>query len=97
MLLFTPAGPGGRVLLQTRRGPMIQHRFPEVVAAAEQLPHGLVLDGELLVWDAEAGGRRLRRCSAGPPPAAAPPPPWPRGGRPASSRSTCCNKTGRNC
>ncbi|MFE6848636.1 hypothetical protein [Streptomyces sp. NPDC057686] len=31
-------------------------RFPDLVAAAEeQLPRGLVLDGELLVWDAEAG------------------------------------------
>ncbi|WP_199828501.1 hypothetical protein [Streptomyces sp. WM6372] len=32
------------------------HRFPDLVAAAaEQLPHGLVLDGELLVWDAVTG------------------------------------------
>ncbi|TDU73518.1 ATP-dependent DNA ligase [Streptomyces sp. KS 21] len=55
-LLFTPAGPGGRVLLQTRRGSLVQGAFPDLVAAAEaQLPHGLVLDGELLVWDSEAG------------------------------------------
>ncbi|MEU9035337.1 ATP-dependent DNA ligase [Streptomyces sp. NPDC048352] len=34
----------------------MQDRWPGLVAAAEQqLPHGLVLDGELLVWDAEAG------------------------------------------
>ncbi|MFG2987349.1 hypothetical protein ACGFYQ_40005 [Streptomyces sp. NPDC048258] len=97
VLLFTPAGPGGRVLLQTRRGSMIQDRFPELVAAAEQLPHGLVLDGELLVWDAEAGRLSFEALQRRPPPEAGPPPPWPRGGRPTSSRSTCCNKTGRNC
>ncbi|MER6521832.1 ATP-dependent DNA ligase [Streptomyces sp. NPDC001553] len=55
-LLFTPAGPGGRVLVQSRRGALIQDRFPDLVAAAEQqLPDGLVLDGELLVWDPEEG------------------------------------------
>ncbi|MFD3720023.1 ATP-dependent DNA ligase [Streptomyces sp. NPDC058674] len=54
-ILFTPAAPGGRVLLQTRRGSMIEDRFPDLVAAADQLPAGLVLDGELLVWDVEAG------------------------------------------
>ncbi|WP_242438482.1 ATP-dependent DNA ligase [Streptomyces sp. CB00455] len=43
-------------MLQTRRGSLVQDRFPDLVAAAErQLPGGLVLDGELLVWDAEAG------------------------------------------
>ncbi|WP_328622867.1 ATP-dependent DNA ligase [Streptomyces sp. NBC_00354] len=41
----------GRVLLQTRRGSLVQDRFRDVVAAAEQLPDGLVLDGELVVWD----------------------------------------------
>ncbi|MEU9033282.1 ATP-dependent DNA ligase, partial [Streptomyces sp. NPDC048383] len=55
MLVFTPDGPGGRVLLQTRRGNLVQGAFPDLVAAAEQLPHGLVLDGEVLVWDPEAG------------------------------------------
>ncbi|MER5570486.1 ATP-dependent DNA ligase [Streptomyces goshikiensis] len=55
-LLFTASVPGGGVLLQTRRGSLIQDRFPDLVAAAaEQLPAGLVLDGELLVWDIEAG------------------------------------------
>ncbi|MFD9574906.1 ATP-dependent DNA ligase [Streptomyces sp. NPDC059982] len=54
-ILFTPTGPGGRLLLQTRRGSLVQDRFPELVAAAEQLPDGLVLDGELVVWDTEAG------------------------------------------
>ncbi|MDK9496177.1 hypothetical protein QEZ40_000521 [Streptomyces katrae] len=55
-ILFTPAGPGGRVLLQTRRGSLVQDRWPDLVAAAEaQLPGSLVLDGELVVWDTEAG------------------------------------------
>ncbi|MFD9452572.1 hypothetical protein ACFWBC_05715 [Streptomyces sp. NPDC059985] len=54
MLVFTPDGPGGRVRLQTRRGSLIQDAFPDLVAAAEQLPHGLVLDGEVLVRDPEA-------------------------------------------
>ncbi|MEV6683958.1 ATP-dependent DNA ligase [Streptomyces sp. NPDC051130] len=55
-LLFTPTGAVGRLLVQTRRGTLIQDRFPDLVAAAAQLPAGLVLDGELVVWDT-AGGR----------------------------------------
>ncbi|MCX4632603.1 hypothetical protein [Streptomyces sp. NBC_01443] len=55
-LVFTAAGPGGRVLVQDRRGSLVQDCWPDLVAAAEaQLPQGLVLDGELVVWDAEAG------------------------------------------
>ncbi|WP_444545763.1 ATP-dependent DNA ligase, partial [Streptomyces nojiriensis] len=55
-LLFSAAGPGGPVLVQTRRGALVQDRWPDLVAAAEaQLPHVLVLDGELVVWDTEAG------------------------------------------
>ncbi|MEW2373379.1 ATP-dependent DNA ligase [Streptomyces sp. NPDC006656] len=54
-ILFTPAGAGGRLLLQTRRGSLVQDRFPDLVAAATQLPDGLVLDGELVVWDPAAG------------------------------------------
>ncbi|WP_406187423.1 hypothetical protein [Streptomyces sp. NBC_01006] len=42
-ILFTPTGPGGRLLLQTRRGSLVQDRFPDLVAAAEQLPDGLVV------------------------------------------------------
>ncbi|MFF1343313.1 DDE-type integrase/transposase/recombinase [Streptomyces sp. NPDC058290] len=34
---------------------MVQDRFRDLVAAAEQLPDGLVLDGELVVWDTAAG------------------------------------------
>ncbi|MGW5348364.1 ATP-dependent DNA ligase [Streptomyces sp. NPDC004050] len=54
-VLFTPVGPDGRVLLQTRRGSLVQDRFPDLVAAAQQLPDGLVLDGELVVWDTAVG------------------------------------------
>ncbi|EFL20282.1 predicted protein [Streptomyces sp. C] len=43
-LLFTAAGPGGRVLMQSRRGALVQDRWPDLVAAAEaQLPHGPLL------------------------------------------------------
>ncbi|MFE9482887.1 hypothetical protein ACFYNM_30290 [Streptomyces spororaveus] len=57
-LLFTPPAAGGGVLIQTRRGSLVQNRFPDLVAAAlDQLPPGLVLDGELLVWDPEVGSR----------------------------------------
>ncbi|MFE2146636.1 ATP-dependent DNA ligase [Streptomyces sp. NPDC059456] len=55
-LLFTQTGPGGTVVVQTRRGALVQDRWPDLMAAAvEQLPPGLVLDGELVVWDAEEG------------------------------------------
>ncbi|MFD5891971.1 ATP-dependent DNA ligase [Streptomyces sp. NPDC060334] len=69
-LLFTPPAPGEQVLLQTRRGSLIQDRFPDLVAAAiEQFPNGLVLDGELLVWDLDEGRLSFealqRRAAAG--------------------------------
>ncbi|MFI8392850.1 RNA ligase family protein [Streptomyces sp. NPDC085540] len=55
-LVFTVAGPGGMVVVQTRRGALVQDRWPDLVAAGEtQLPAGLVLDGELVVWDTEEG------------------------------------------
>ncbi|MFD7094088.1 ATP-dependent DNA ligase [Streptomyces xanthophaeus] len=54
-LLFTPTAPERTLLLQTRRGALIQDRFPDLLAAADQLPDGLVLDGELVVWDSKAG------------------------------------------
>ncbi|MFJ3960782.1 ATP-dependent DNA ligase [Streptomyces sp. NPDC090036] len=54
-LLFTRTGPGGGFLLQTRRGSLIQDRFPDLLAASDKLPDGLVLDGELVVWDSKAG------------------------------------------
>lgn len=75
-LLFTPAPSPGAVLLQSRRGTLLQDRFPDLVRAATDLPDGLVLDGELIVTDggimsfealqrrAAARGRTAARLSA---------------------------------
>ncbi|MFF0790378.1 ATP-dependent DNA ligase [Streptomyces spiralis] len=52
-LLFTPWPAPGPALLQSRRGALIQGRFPDLVHAASALPDGLVLDGELVVWAGE--------------------------------------------
>ncbi|MDX3526316.1 ATP-dependent DNA ligase [Streptomyces sp. ID05-39B] len=52
-LVFTPCPAPGPVLIQSRRGALIQARFPDLVHAAARLPDGLVLDGELLVWAGE--------------------------------------------
>lgn len=41
---------GGRVVLWSRGEERLDGRFPEVEAAAEALPDGTVLDGELLAW-----------------------------------------------
>ncbi|MFD3570466.1 hypothetical protein [Streptomyces sp. NPDC058667] len=49
-IVFTPWPAPGPLLLQSRRGSFMQGRFPELVDAAAQLPDGLVLDGELVVW-----------------------------------------------
>lgn len=39
------------VHLQTRAGRLIEDRFPDLAeAAARQLPEGVVLDGELVIW-----------------------------------------------
>ena len=47
---------GGEVALWTRGEELVGERFPELIAAAEDLPDGTVLDGELLVVRA---GRQL--------------------------------------
>jgi DNA ligase 1 len=41
---------GGAVWLWSRGEELVTERFPEVVAAAQGLPDGSVLDGELLAW-----------------------------------------------
>lgn len=46
----------GRVWLWSRGEELVTERFPEIVARAQPLPDGTVLDGEILVWD-EAAGR----------------------------------------
>ncbi|MEJ8642134.1 hypothetical protein WKI68_12910 [Streptomyces sp. MS1.HAVA.3] len=96
-ILFTPAGPGGRLLLQTRRGSLVQDRFPDLVSAAEQLPEGLVLDGELVVWDTAAGRLSFealqRRAAARGRTATALAAKTPR----SSSPSTPCRSTASSC
>ncbi|MEU3407634.1 ATP-dependent DNA ligase [Streptomyces sp. NPDC006670] len=58
-IVFTPAVAGGSVVVQTRRGSLVQDRWPDLVAAAEvRLPAGLVLDGELVVWGRAAARAR---------------------------------------
>ncbi|MFD8666231.1 ATP-dependent DNA ligase [Streptomyces microflavus] len=70
IILFTSSRPGGPVLLQTRKGGLIQDRFPDLVAAASQLPPGLVLDGELMVLTGDGVmdfGALQRRAASGAP------------------------------
>ncbi|MGQ4383620.1 ATP-dependent DNA ligase [Streptomyces sp. SAS_270] len=43
--------PGDRVLIRSRRGGNLTLAFPEIVAAASQLPDDTALDGELVVWE----------------------------------------------
>jgi DNA ligase-1 len=45
---------GGRVSIWSRGEELVTERFPEIVALAQGLPDGTVLDGEVLVWVAGA-------------------------------------------
>ncbi|MEV7730130.1 hypothetical protein AB0P15_36270 [Streptomyces sp. NPDC087917] len=47
----TPSGLADEERAEARR----RLTFPDLVAAAGQLPDGLVLDGEVLAWDVELG------------------------------------------
>ncbi|MFF3505679.1 ATP-dependent DNA ligase [Streptomyces sp. NPDC003247] len=49
-IVFTPWPVPGPLLVQSRRGSLMQSRFPDLVDAAAHLPDGLVLDGEMVVW-----------------------------------------------
>jgi DNA ligase-1 len=42
---------GGQVWIWTRGEELATERFPEIVAAAQSLPDGTVIDGEILVWN----------------------------------------------
>lgn len=44
----------GQIWLWSRGEELVTERFPEIVAAAAGLPDGTVLDGEILVWPADA-------------------------------------------
>jgi DNA ligase-1 len=46
----------GQVWIWTRGEELATERFPEIVAVAQPLPDGVVIDGEILVWN-EATGR----------------------------------------
>src|SRR4051812_28899980 len=50
IIVFTPSAAVRAVRLQTRRGALIEGRFPDLVWAAAALPQGWVLDAELIVW-----------------------------------------------
>jgi DNA ligase-1 len=43
----------GTATIWSKAGEPVTHAFPEVVAAASELPDGTVLDGELLAWENE--------------------------------------------
>ncbi len=45
----------GRVWLWSRGEELVTERFPEIVALAQALPDGTVLDGEIVVWSDRAG------------------------------------------
>jgi DNA ligase-1 len=45
----------GRVWVWSRGEELVTERFPEIVARAQPLPDGTVLDGEILVWDEQQG------------------------------------------
>ncbi|MEU2565060.1 hypothetical protein ABZ626_37905 [Streptomyces longispororuber] len=59
----------GHVVLRSRNGTQMAPAFPEIVAAAAQLPDASALDGELIVWESgrlafERLQDRLRRRGA---------------------------------
>lgn len=60
---------GGRCRIQSRHGHDITSAFPDIVAAAEiELPDGVVVDGELVVWGEDAYDFiQVQRRIVGPP------------------------------
>lgn len=47
---------GGQTWVWSRGEELVTDRFPEIVALAQRLPDGTVLDGEILVWKDEPDG-----------------------------------------
>ncbi|MFF1738913.1 ATP-dependent DNA ligase [Streptomyces mirabilis] len=45
--------PGDRILIRSRSGGNLTAAFPEIVAAASQLPDDTALDGELVAWEGD--------------------------------------------
>ncbi|MBD8607314.1 hypothetical protein AERO_12280 [Aeromicrobium fastidiosum] len=60
---------GGRCRIQSRHGHDITSAFPDIVAAAEiELPDGVVVDGEMVVWGEDAYDFiQVQRRLTGPP------------------------------
>ena len=62
----------GRTYIWSRGGELVTNRFPELSLAAESLPEGTVLDGEIMPWKDEAAlpfaqlQRRIGRKTLGP-------------------------------
>ncbi|MBA2964622.1 MULTISPECIES: ATP-dependent DNA ligase [Ramlibacter] len=50
---------GGRVWVWSRGEELVTEGFPEIVALAQELPDGTVLDGEILVWQDPEPGAEL--------------------------------------
>lgn len=46
----------GQVFIWSRGEELINHQFPEIVQAAQSIPDGNVIDGEILVWDSDKPG-----------------------------------------
>ena len=46
---------GGQVYVWSRGEELVTERFPEIAGGAARLPDGVVLDGEILAWDEDAG------------------------------------------
>lgn len=47
---------GGKVWVWSRGEELVTERFPEIVALAQPLPDGTVLDGEIMVWKEDESG-----------------------------------------
>jgi DNA ligase-1 len=45
---------GGQTFIWSRGDELITERFPEITAAAVELPDGTVIDGEILAWSSDA-------------------------------------------
>jgi DNA ligase 1 len=58
----------GRVWIWSRGEELVTERFPEIVALAQHLPDGTVIDGEILVWlDADADAAAAGGSASGRP------------------------------
>lgn len=54
----------GKVTLYSRRGNILNTKFPYIATALKDLPDGTTLDGELVALDAESRSVLQKNCSA---------------------------------